>query len=149
MGLFNKFKKKSAEKDEKKLEKEKEKEVKGKKPEIVQKPKKEEKPREVIKAKPKIFNSAYRILIKPLISEKASVLSESGKYVFIVGKSAKKQEVKQAIFGIYGIKPQKVHFINVQGKKRRYGRTQGATSDYKKAIVTLPEGKALQVHEGV
>lgn len=152
MGIFDKFKKKKIkEKPEQKEEKEKKKEIKEKekKSETVKKPKPEEKPREVIKTKPKILSSAFRILKKPLISEKASVLSETGKYVFIIDKKAKKQEVKRAILDVYGIEPIKINFINIKGKIRRYGKTIGRTSDYKKAIITLPEGKVIQVHEGV
>ncbi|MEW6407403.1 MAG: 50S ribosomal protein L23 [Patescibacteria group bacterium] len=152
MGIFDKFKKKKIkEKPEQKEKKEKKKEIKEKekKSETVKKPKSEERPREVIKAKPKILSLAFRILKKPLISEKASVLSETGKYVFIIDKKAKKQEVKRAILGVYGIKPIKINFVNIKGKIRRYGKIVGQTSDYKKAIVTLPEGKAIQVHEGV
>lgn len=157
MGILDKFKKKETKRESKQEEKQ-EKPIPGKfgarkkrgaaAVKKVEK-KEEEKPREVVKTKARSQSLAYRILKKPLISEKASVLSETGKYVFIVDKKAKKQEVKRVIFSVYGIKPAKINFVNIKGKFRRYGKIVGQTSDYKKAIVTLPKGKAIQVHEGV
>lgn len=96
-----------------------------------------------------IYNSAYRNLLKPIISEKAADLNSLNKYVFQVTKKTKKLEVVRAIKAIYGILPIKVNFINLSGKKRRYGRTLGRTVDKKKAIVTLPAGKSIQIYEGV
>lgn len=154
MGLLDKFRKKTKKEAKQVQAKEKKKEIVKPKKREVKKEEKVKKPseerREVVKAtKVKLQSLAYRILKKPLISEKASVLSEKGKYVFIVDKKAKKEEVRQAISDIYGVKSEKINFINVKGKARRYGRTVGKTSDYKKAIVTLPKGKAIQVYEGV
>lgn len=142
MSFLDKFKKKPSFKEAKSKKEEKKKVV-------ATEPKEEKKPREVIRAKAKAQSLAYRILLRPLISEKASFLSEQGKYVFVVRKRAKKKEVRQAVFDLYGVRPVRVHLINVRGKERRYGRTLGITSDYKKAIITLPEGKAIEMFEGV
>jgi len=138
MSILDKFKRKKIErtkaKEEKKLKKEKT------KVEVV---KKEEK----VKARPD--SPAFRVLIRPLISEKATNLSAENKYVFIVSKGATKKEIKQSIQDVYGIKPKSVRVINVLGKRRTYGRARGKTVDFKKAIVTLPAGKTIQVYEGV
>lgn len=96
-----------------------------------------------------ITSRAYRILIKPLVTEKASVLGTQNKYAFAVAINANKIEIAKAVKEIYGIKPTAVNVIRFDGKLTRTGRTQGQRKDWKKAIVTLPEGKAIQVYEGV
>lgn len=92
---------------------------------------------------------AYKILIKPLVSEKAAESGKLNQYIFIVDKKANKPEIKKAIQVVYGIKPTKVNVINTQGKKVRFGRTYGKRKDWKKAIVTLPKGKSIQIYEGL
>ncbi len=92
---------------------------------------------------------AYRILIKPLVTEKAANLSVENKYVFAVAKNANKIEVARAIEDVYGVKPVKVNIVKIKGKQVRYGRILGKRKDRKKAIVTLPVGKSINVYEGV
>lgn len=100
-------------------------------------------------AQKSVTSRAYRILIKPLVTEKASVLGTQNKYAFAVAIDANKIEIAKAVKEIYGIKPTAVNVIRLDGKLTRTGRTKGARKDWKKAIVTLPEGKAIQVYEGV
>ncbi|MFA6393665.1 MAG: 50S ribosomal protein L23 [Patescibacteria group bacterium] len=97
----------------------------------------------------KVYGRAYRVLIKPLVTEKASVLSSLNKYNFSVSPDANRIEVAKAIHEVYGIKPVKVNIINNKGKKVRYGKTKGTRKDWKKAVVTLPAGKSINVYEGV
>ena len=92
---------------------------------------------------------AYRILLRPLITEKAAELSAVNKYLFVVENSANKIEVARAIESVYGIKPEQVNIANVSGKKVRRGRLFGRRKDWKKAIVTLPDGKTINIYEGV
>ena len=101
------------------------------------------------KLEAKIESKAYRVLIRPLISEKATTLGTQNKYVFMVARNATKIDIKRAIEDVYGIRPISVRTINILGKQRRYGRTVGKTRSYKKAIVTLPPGKTIQIYEGV
>lgn len=89
------------------------------------------------------------ILVKPLITEKATNLVQLNQYVFEVSRGANKIQVAQAIEARYGVKPKKVNMLNNQGKITRRGRTVGKTKDWKKAIVTLPTGQTIKVHEGV
>jgi len=96
-----------------------------------------------------VASQAFRILIKPLVTEKASVLGTQNKYAFAVAISANKIEIAKAVKEIYGIKPIAVNVIRMDGKLTRTGRSKGQRKDWKKAIVTLPEGKAIQVYEGV
>jgi len=87
-----------------------------------------------------------KFLVKnPLITEKATFLSEIGKYMFLVNDEANKSEVKKAIEGIYKVHVTKVNIINTSEKRRRLGRTLGMRSGYKKAIVTLQAGQKLDI----
>lgn len=97
----------------------------------------------------RIYSNAYRTVINPTISEKATFLSTENKYVFEVYKDANKKQISQAIKDIYGVEPVKINIINLSGKQRRYGRYTGRTKDRKKAIVTLKDGQNIQVYEGV
>jgi large subunit ribosomal protein L23 len=97
----------------------------------------------------KKFGNAYQILIKPLITEKAANFSAENKYVFEVSDNANKIEITHAITEIYGIKPIAVNIINVMGKRKRTGKFFGTRKNWKKAIVSLPEGKTINIYEGV
>lgn len=97
----------------------------------------------------KKFGSAYRVLVKPLVTEKASVASAENKYIFEIFQDANKVEVAKAIKEVYGIMPEKVNIIRTLGKKARYGKTSGKRKDRKKAIVTMPAGQTIKVYEGV
>lgn len=92
---------------------------------------------------------AYRVLLRPLVSEKAVSREQHGVYTFVVHMNANKQMVKDAVTHVYGIKPKSVRLITTEGKVKRLGRHSGRRSDSKKAIVTLPKGKTMNVHEGV
>lgn len=81
----------------------------------------------------------YDIIIKPILSEKSYADIANKKYTFKVAKSANKVEIKKAIEDIFGVKVKSVNTANIDGKLRRQGKTQGYTSDYKKAYVTLTE----------
>lgn len=97
----------------------------------------------------KKLGNAFRVLVKPLVTEKASVLGVENKYFFEVAPKTNKIEIAKAIFEVYGVKPVKVNIVNLKGKKVRYGRTMGERKGKKKAVVTLPEGKTINVYEGV
>lgn len=105
--------------------------------------------KKVEKSKAKIESLAHKILLYPQISEKATYLGEENKYVFIVSKGANKKEIKQAVRDVYGIKPLSINTVKVGGKERRYGKVQGKTVGYKKAIVALPKGETIQLYDGV
>lgn len=92
---------------------------------------------------------AYRTIIRPLITEKASRAAAQNKYSFMVARSATKRQIAQAVTALYGTKPLAVNVINTGGRKLRSGKSAGRRSDYKKAIVTLPSGSSITIHEGV
>lgn len=101
------------------------------------------------KIRARLDSAAFRVLIRPLVSEKATNLSAENKYIFIVSKKATKEAIRQSIKDVYGIKPESVRVINISGKKRTYGKARGKTASFKKAIVKLPQGKTIQIYEGV
>lgn len=92
---------------------------------------------------------AYRYLLKPIITEKATYLGSENKYIFLVTKDANKYEVKKAIQKLYGVTVTKVNIINRQGKNVTFSRIAGKTKATKKAIVTLKSGQAIELYEGV
>lgn len=104
---------------------------------------------EATAAKPMNHTQAARVLLRPVVSEKAVFLETGGTYTFAVKPGANKTLVKQAVKEAYGVMPVSVRVINVEGKDVRFGRSSGKRSDWKKAIVTLPKGKMISIHEGV
>ena len=153
MGIFDKLKKKKAEEEVSKKEAVIKAPVKSKKP-SVKKAKKIE--GEVVvsenktpKAKTSAKSRSNFVLLKTLVSEKATMAESKGAYTFIVFNKTNKLEVKKAVKEIYGVAPEKVRMINVEGKQMHLGNKQGRRSDWKKAIVTLPKGKTINIHEGV
>lgn len=93
---------------------------------------------------------ARKIIRKPIITEKGSRLQQfQNKYVFEVDKRANKIEIKKAIQDIFDVEVVSVRTINVRGKAKRMGRYQGKRPDWKKAIVALKEGDAIQFFESL
>lgn len=89
------------------------------------------------------------ILVKPVVTEKAAAANQLNQYVFAVALKSNKIDVAKAIQAFYGIAPVSVNIINVTGKKVVRGRVKGQRNNWKKAIVTLPAGKTIQIYEGV
>jgi len=94
-------------------------------------------------------SASFRVLVKPLVTEKSAIAESKNKYSFLVAKSANKNQVKAAVAEIYGVQPTQVNIANVEGRAVRFGRSAGRRGDYKKAIVTLPAGKTIDIHTGV
>lgn len=88
---------------------------------------------------------ADKIFIRPIVTEKSTLLEGQGKYIFEVSVETNKNEIKKAIQEIYKIKPLKVNIINKKGKNIRYGRTTGWTKNRKKAIVTFKKGEKIEL----
>ncbi len=90
---------------------------------------------------------AFRVLLKPRITEKAYVEGAKGKYVFHVASTATKLGVKRAIKEVYGVDVVAVNIVNLPGKTKAFGRSQtpGKQKSVKKAYVTLSEGQSLEL----
>ncbi len=88
------------------------------------------------------------IIISPVITEKSTILQESGKYTFKVSNNADKSSVKKAIEEIFEVKVVAVNIIVKKGKPKTFGRNRIITPSYKKAIVSLSPGETINISEG-
>lgn len=86
---------------------------------------------------------AYKVLVKPLVTEKSFKGIAKGQYVFKVSKKANKITVRNAVEKVYDVKVLRVNIISVHGKAIARGKIAGRTSDWKKAIVTLKPGQTI------
>ena len=91
----------------------------------------------------------YDLIRSPLITEKATALSDHNQVIFKVPLDATKREVKAAVEGLFSVKVDAVNTIRVQGKLKRVRGRPGQRSDFKKAIVTLAEGSRIDVTTGI
>jgi large subunit ribosomal protein L23 len=84
------------------------------------------------------------LVLRPIVTEKATLLMEQNKYVFEVVPTATKPEIKAAIEDLLKVKVESVNTIRPPRKKRRVGKFIGFKPNYKRAIVTLAAGESLQ-----
>ena len=91
----------------------------------------------------------YDTILAPVITEKATRLSELNKVVFRVAADATKDEIAAAVEELFKVKVTKVNTLNVKGKTKRFRGIKGRRSDVKKAIVTLAEGQSIDVTTGI
>ena len=89
------------------------------------------------------------LIVKPIITEKATRPSEYGQVTFNVSIDTTKKEVKQAIEKLFKVKVKKVNTIRVKGKRKKFQGIKGKRKDVKKAIVTLHEGDSIDVSTGL
>ena len=89
------------------------------------------------------------VLVKPLITEKSTLLQENGKYVFRIALKANKIMVKQAVEQAFGVKVMDVNICWSRGKLKRFGPKLSRTPNIKKAVVTLRSGDRIQLIEGL
>ncbi len=81
------------------------------------------------------------VLEAPIISEKSTIAAEKDhRFVFKVKKQATKKQVKNAVEAMFSVEVDSVHVLNVKGKQKRFGKTLGQRSDWKKAYVKLKPG---------
>ncbi|MBP3560041.1 MAG: 50S ribosomal protein L23 [Clostridia bacterium] len=93
---------------------------------------------------------AQDIIIKPVITEASMMGIASKKYTFKVATDANKIEIAKAVEELFGVKVAKVNTVTVNGKMRRYGRFEGYTASWKKAVVTLTEdSKTIEFFDGM
>ena len=93
------------------------------------------------------------ILIKPILTEKATSSNDKGKFSFIVDRKANKVQVKKAVEKTYDVNVVSVNTINVLGKSvskfTKTGIVNGRKSSYKKAIVQLKEGEFIDFYSQI
>lgn len=91
----------------------------------------------------------YDVILAPVITEKATVLSEQNKVVFRVAPDSSKDEIAAAVEELFKVNVLKVNTILTQGKTKRFRGILGKRSDIKKAIVTLAEGQSIDITTGL
>jgi large subunit ribosomal protein L23 len=91
----------------------------------------------------------FQVIVRPLITEKATILAGDHKYAFEVDRRANKNQIREAVQKSFNVRVLKVNTMNVRGKARRMGRRVTHTRNWKKALVTLAEGDTIQIFEGV
>ena len=91
----------------------------------------------------------YDTILSPVITEKATYLSEQNKVVFQVAKDATKDEIADAVEQLFKVKVTKVNTLNVKGKTKLWRGRKGRRPDIKKAIVTLADGQSIDVATGL
>ena len=91
----------------------------------------------------------YDTILAPVLTEKATYLSEQNKVVFKVAKDASKDEIAAAVEELFKVKVTKVNTLITKGKTKRFRGIMGRRSDVKKAIVTLAEGYSIDIMTGL
>jgi large subunit ribosomal protein L23 len=92
----------------------------------------------------------HDIIIRPVLTESSYDNMAKKKYTFIVANDADKQQIKQAVEAAFGVTVAKVNTLNRRGSMKKQGRTQGMTSDTKRAIIRLTAtSKGIEFFEGM
>jgi large subunit ribosomal protein L23 len=91
----------------------------------------------------------YDVIVSPVITEKATALSEQNKVVFKVRSDATKPQIKEAVEKLFDVKVKSVNTLVTKGKVKMFRGTRGQRSDVKKAVVTLEEGQTIDVTTGL
>jgi large subunit ribosomal protein L23 len=91
----------------------------------------------------------YDTILSPVITEKATMLSEHNKVVFKVAHEATKDDIAAAVEELFKVKVTKVNTLITKGKTKFFRGIKGRRSDVKKAIVTLAEGQSIDITTGL
>ena len=93
----------------------------------------------------------YDVIRRPVITEKATIMKEGDHTLcFEVDRRATRLDIQRAVETVFNVKVADVRVMNVRGKRKRLGRFQGYTADWKKAYVKLaPDQKMVEYFEGV
>lgn len=91
----------------------------------------------------------HKVILKPILTERAHYLRKENKYIFNVLSLANKIEIKNAVEKAFNVKVEDVNTMTCKGKKRIRARIEGKKPDTKKAIVKLKEGQSIGIFEGV
>ena len=93
--------------------------------------------------------SHYDVIVSPIITEKATMVSENNQVVFRVAPKATKPEIKAAVEALFGVKVTAINTLVRKGKAKRFKGRVGRQSDIKKPIVTLAAGQSIDVSTGL
>lgn len=93
------------------------------------------------------MKSLFDVIVRPIITEKSTLLAEKLQYTFEVEKNATKTEIKKAVETIFGVDVVAVRTINVHRKAKRMGKYEGYKPAFKKAVVRLEKGQTIKQFE--
>lgn len=88
---------------------------------------------------------AHRVLLRPIVTEKSTRGGAMFQYTFEVAPTATKAAIRQSVHHLYGVTPVAVNVIRSSGRVVRFGRIYGQSINRKKAVVTLPAGKTIDI----
>jgi len=91
----------------------------------------------------------YDVLRSPVITEKATMASEFNQVMFNVERTATKPQIKEAVERLFTVKVKAVNTLNRKGKVKRFKGRIGKQGDFKRAVVTLEEGHAIDITTGL
>jgi large subunit ribosomal protein L23 len=91
----------------------------------------------------------YDIIVKPVITEKSTLVSEFNQVIFKVARDASKPEIKAAVEALFSVKVLAVNTLVQKGKNKRWKGKPYSRSDEKKAVVTLAQGDRIDVTTGI
>lgn len=91
----------------------------------------------------------YQTILSPLVTEKATAMSERNQVAFRVALESTKPEIKAAVEGLFNVKVLAVNTLVVKGKTKRFRGRVGRRSDWKKAMVRLAEGQSIDLTTGL
>ena len=91
----------------------------------------------------------YDVILSPVITEKATAVSEHNKVVFRVRADATKPQIKEAVERLFDVKVTSVNTLVTKGKVKMFRGMRGKRSDVKKAVVTLAEGQTIDITTGL
>ena len=92
------------------------------------------------------MQSAYEVIIRPIVSERSFDLMSQGKYTFEVARTAPKEEIAAAVEKLFNVHVTKVNTMWVKPKNKRVRYVTGKTRTWKKAVVTIAEGEQIVRH---
>ena len=90
----------------------------------------------------------YDLIKKPIITEKATILSNNSQVIFSVPMAASKSIVKQAVEKLFGVNVKKVNMLVLKGKTKRFKGKMGKRKNEKKAIISLEKGQKIDITTG-
>ena len=91
------------------------------------------------------MDSAYNVIIRPVVSERSFDLMAQNKYTFEVARDAHKREIADAVEKLFNVHVVKVNTMNIKGKPKRVRYQIGYTRNWKKAVVTLAAGDTIEI----
>lgn len=91
----------------------------------------------------------YDAILRPVITEKSTIISEHNQVIFEVPLSASKTEIKEAVETLFKVSVTAVNTMRQKGKTKRFRGIAGRRSDVKKAVVTLKDGDSIDIATGL